>query len=121
METVAYIILRLTFAWMFLYPLKALLADWDGSVNTVKLLISWQPQFFPYIKFRICNFSLWHHLTRICVPILFGIKMYNVSPFPGFIPLRWSPDFINSIERVCAWPAPLMGDHQPTQSMDLVM
>ena len=39
MDTVAWLILRVIYAWMFLYPLKVLLKDWTGTKNTVALLI----------------------------------------------------------------------------------
>ena len=39
MDTVAWLILRVIYAWMFLYPLKVLLKDWTGTTNTVALLI----------------------------------------------------------------------------------
>lgn len=39
METVAWLVLRIVYAWMFLYPLKTLLKDWSGAVALTKLII----------------------------------------------------------------------------------
>jgi uncharacterized membrane protein YphA (DoxX/SURF4 family) len=38
METVAYIVLRVVFAWMFLWPIKGLLADWKATQNMVAMI-----------------------------------------------------------------------------------
>lgn len=39
MDILAWLILRVIYAWMFLYPLKSLLKDWSSTKNTVALLI----------------------------------------------------------------------------------
>jgi len=36
---IAWLILRATFAWMFLYPLKSLFADWPGAQGLVSILL----------------------------------------------------------------------------------
>ncbi len=36
-------------AWMFLYPLKALLADWPATIDTVKLIAPFKPSFFAVV------------------------------------------------------------------------
>ncbi len=38
MEIIAWLVLRIIYAWMFIYPIKALTADWEGTKNTVRLL-----------------------------------------------------------------------------------
>ncbi len=38
MEALAWIVLRLVYAWMFLWPLKALFADWKGAEGLIALL-----------------------------------------------------------------------------------
>lgn len=38
MDIIAFFSLRIILAWMFLYPLKNLLADWEGTKNLVGLL-----------------------------------------------------------------------------------
>lgn len=45
MDTIAFLVLRIVFAWMFLYPIKALLSDWPTTVNMVKLVAPRQPRF----------------------------------------------------------------------------
>lgn len=46
LETVAWLALRIVFAWMFLYPAKALLEDWSGTVQTTGLLFARGSAFF---------------------------------------------------------------------------
>ncbi len=38
METFAFILLRIVFAWMFLWPIKSLLADWKATQSMVAML-----------------------------------------------------------------------------------
>ena len=46
LETVAWLALRIVFAWMFLHPVKALLEDWSGTVQTTGLLFARGSAFF---------------------------------------------------------------------------
>ncbi len=64
-DHIAWLILRIVFAWMYLYPLITLLQDWPTLVNTTALLFKWQPNFFAVLSV----------LTMIvgAVSILFGI------------------------------------------------
>ena len=39
LQIVAWMILRIMYAWMFLYPLKVLLSDWQVTKNTVALIV----------------------------------------------------------------------------------
>ncbi len=49
MEVYAWLILRVVYAWMFLYPLKVLLSDWSGTKKTVALLIPFGVPFFAVL------------------------------------------------------------------------
>lgn len=49
-DTIAWLVLRVIYAWMFLYPLHTLLKDWDGTVGATALLFKWQPKFFAMIS-----------------------------------------------------------------------
>ena len=42
MEVYGWLILRVTYAWMFLYPLKGLLIDWSSTKNLTQLVIPCQ-------------------------------------------------------------------------------
>jgi hypothetical protein len=44
MHTLAWLILRLVYAWMFLYPLKDLLTDWRGTVHLASFIIPFAPK-----------------------------------------------------------------------------
>ncbi len=39
---IAWLALRVVYAWMFLYPLKSLLSDWPATVQATALLFPWQ-------------------------------------------------------------------------------
>lgn len=39
MDIAAWIILRIAFAWLFLYALKGLLSDWNATKNLVRLIV----------------------------------------------------------------------------------
>lgn len=43
---VAWLVLRVVYAWMFLYPAIGLIGDWSTTVKTTGLLFRWQPQVF---------------------------------------------------------------------------
>ncbi|AHE67770.1 DoxX family protein [Legionella oakridgensis] len=49
MEIAAFVVLRIILAWMFLYPLKAQLSDWDATVELVDLIAPFQPQLFAVL------------------------------------------------------------------------
>jgi len=49
MEITAFIILRIVLAWMFLYPLKALLSDWKETLNLVSLVSSFATKYFAVL------------------------------------------------------------------------
>lgn len=49
MEAIAFVVLRVVLAWIFLYPLKALLSDWEGTVDLVGLIAPCKPHFFAVI------------------------------------------------------------------------
>lgn len=53
METAALIFLRIVLAWMFLYPLKDLLADWKGTVNLVRLITPFFPNLFALLMILV--------------------------------------------------------------------
>ena len=43
-EVTAWLVLRIIYAWMFIYPLKALLQDWQGTVGMVSLIVPAAPR-----------------------------------------------------------------------------
>ncbi|MDG2305413.1 MAG: DoxX family membrane protein [Candidatus Binatia bacterium] len=45
-DEVAWILLRVVYAWMFLYPALGLIQQWPTTVQTTSLLFRWQPGFF---------------------------------------------------------------------------
>lgn len=49
MEIYAWLILRAVYAWMFLYPLNALLKDWSGTKNLTALLFPFAIPFFTVL------------------------------------------------------------------------
>ncbi len=42
----AWIVLRIVYAWMYLYPLIALFKNWQGTIDTTALLFKKQPKTF---------------------------------------------------------------------------
>lgn len=62
---IAWLVLRITFAWMYLYPIISLLKDRQGLVSTTQLLFKWQPKFFAYASIAVMMFG--------ATSILFGI------------------------------------------------
>jgi len=65
LEKVAWLILRIAFAWMYLYPIIALLQDRQALVATTQLLFKWQPTFFAYASIGVMIVG--------ALSILFGI------------------------------------------------
>ncbi len=52
-----WLILRIVFAWMFLYPIITLLKTWHDTVKTTALLFPWQPAFFTICSILIMFFG----------------------------------------------------------------
>ena len=50
MNMIGLLLLRIGFAWIFLYPLPGLLKNWQITVDTTKLLFAWKPSFFAVIS-----------------------------------------------------------------------
>ena len=48
-EEVAWMILRIVFAGMFLFPLKDIVRDMDASMEVVRLIMPFQARFFTYV------------------------------------------------------------------------
>lgn len=46
LTAIAFLILRITIAWLFLFPLKQFIPNWKTTVNMVRFLIPFQPQLF---------------------------------------------------------------------------
>ncbi|MEM8606321.1 MAG: DoxX family membrane protein [Myxococcota bacterium] len=42
----AWVSLRVVYAWMFLYPAIGLIKNWSGTVDTTALLFPWKPELF---------------------------------------------------------------------------
>lgn len=45
----AWLILRIVYAWMFLYPLKTLLKDWPGALGLTQLVMPFAAPFFTVL------------------------------------------------------------------------
>ena len=44
----AWVLLRVVYAWMFIYPAIGLIRSWPSTVQTTSLLFSWQPALFAF-------------------------------------------------------------------------
>lgn len=53
----AWLILRIVYAWMFLYPLKALLKDWPGALGLTQLVIPFAAPLFTVAMLLTMFFS----------------------------------------------------------------
>lgn len=49
-EVIAWMVLRIVFSWMYLYPIIGLLKDRTGLVETTRLLFKWKPAFFAGVS-----------------------------------------------------------------------
>lgn len=65
MEIAAWLILRVVYAGMFLYPLQDLLTNFEETVHWVALIAPFKPRLFAYLMILVMIFS--------AVMILFGI------------------------------------------------
>jgi uncharacterized membrane protein YphA (DoxX/SURF4 family) len=65
LEYIAWLLLRVVYAWMFLYPIKGLLSDWQASIDMVKLIMPWQTSIVAYAMIVIMFLG--------ALSILFGI------------------------------------------------
>lgn len=65
MEIAAFLLLRLTLAWLFLLPIKGLISDWNNTINLVRLIAPFKPQFFATLMILVMIFG--------SISILFGI------------------------------------------------
>ncbi len=64
-EVIAWLVLRIVYAWMFLYPLKVLLADFNATVGLVGLIAPFKP--------RLCAYLMVAVMIVGSLMILFGI------------------------------------------------
>lgn len=62
---IAWLTLRVVYAWMFLYPAIGLLRDWTTTVQTTGLLFPWKPAVFAALSLALMIFG--------SVMILFGV------------------------------------------------
>lgn len=56
-ETAAFIVLRIAFAWIFVRPLPTLLKDFKGSVDLVSLALPFWQRFFTVIMLLVMFFG----------------------------------------------------------------
>jgi len=49
-EPVAWLVLRIVYAWMYLYPAVGLVRDWPGTVNTTGLLFKHGTREFAFVS-----------------------------------------------------------------------
>ena len=57
MVVVAFLLLRVTLAWLFLAPLKKFLTHWEATVKMVELVAPKRPVFFAYTMIGIMFFG----------------------------------------------------------------
>ena len=50
---IAWLVLRVVYAWMFLYPLKSLLSDWPATLQATALLFPWQTPLFAVVSVAV--------------------------------------------------------------------
>lgn len=56
-EAIAWLTLRIVYAWMFLYPAYGLLRNWKSTVQTTALLFKWLPELFAFGSLVIMVFG----------------------------------------------------------------
>ncbi len=61
MNTIAWLVLRIILAWMFLYPLLAIFNDWQAMVDSMELIVPFAKQFFA--------------LTMVCVMVVSALSV----------------------------------------------
>ena len=71
--TIAWLVLRIVYAWLFLYPLRVLLKDFEPTVNLVALIAPYKPRFFAVLMVIVMIFG--------ALMILFGVY----ARFAGFM------------------------------------
>lgn len=62
---IAWLTLRIVYAWMFLYPAIGLIRDWPTTVQTTALLFAWKPALFTALSLVLMVFG--------AAMILFGV------------------------------------------------
>lgn len=48
-QTLGWLLLRVGFSWIFLYPLPKLINNWEDTVETTELLMPWKTSFFAAV------------------------------------------------------------------------
>lgn len=56
-QEIAWLILRVVYAWMFLYPLVNLIPNFQASVGAVKLVIPFMSRFFAVVMLIVMIYS----------------------------------------------------------------
>lgn len=62
---ISWIILRLVYAWVFLYPVPGLIKDWPGTVEATRLLVNRLPELFAGVSVLV--------MVVGALSVLFGI------------------------------------------------
>ncbi len=62
---ISWIILRLVYAWVFLYPVPGLVKDWSGTVAATRLLVNRLPELFSVVSVLV--------MVVGALSVLFGI------------------------------------------------
>jgi uncharacterized membrane protein YphA (DoxX/SURF4 family) len=57
LEAIAWLILRIVYAWLFLYPIKGLLEDWQGARSLAAMAIPIYPQLFSIVMAVVMFFG----------------------------------------------------------------
>lgn len=85
LEAVAWLLLRVVYAWFFIYPIKGLLDDWQGARSLAAIAIPVYPQFFSILMAVVMFFGALSILlgvytevsgTILCLYCLLGARVH---------------------------------------------
>ena len=85
---ISWIILRLVYAWVFLYPVSGLVKDWPGTVSATRLLVNRLPELFSGISGFVENHPI-------------GLFVETLGLFAGFF--RFGPRNTLMAPTGCHW------------------
>lgn len=56
-EKIAWLVLRIAYAWMFLYPLTNLIPNFEATIGAVKLVVPFMSRFFAVVMIIVMVYS----------------------------------------------------------------
>jgi len=82
LHIIAWAVVRIALAWMFLVPLPGLLKDWQGTVNLSALLCKWNPRVLAIISVLIMLFGALSVLIGIFPRVgALGLCLYSLCGY----------------------------------------